>query len=137
MAIAGATLEHLIENTKCKTLFITHYPVVASSAEHKYPTDVTNLHMGFMENTDIQGIRNITFLYKLTKGISSGSYGIECARLAGLPEEVLEIASKQADNMHRAVQARGRNNRYRLLTYLLIITCNSLHLVSGCGRPAT
>lgn len=86
MAIAGATLEYLAEKIDCKTLFITHYPVVASSAERKYPDRVTNLHMGFTEETSIEGKRAITFLYRLAKGLSSGSYGIECARLAGIPE---------------------------------------------------
>ncbi|KAL5529107.1 hypothetical protein ACEPAG_5081 [Sanghuangporus baumii] len=108
MAIAGATLEHLAENICCKTLFITHYPVIASSAERKYPDKVTNLHMGFTEETSITGKRNITFLYKLAKGISSGSYGIECARLAGIPETLLERAEEEAEIMQTTVQNKGR-----------------------------
>lgn len=112
MAIAGATLEHLVENKNSKTLFITHYPVVALSTERKYPGKVSNLHMGFREDIDVLGIRNITFLYKLEDGISSGSYGIECARLAGIPEELLQTASKQAEHMQKIVQTRGQTNRY-------------------------
>ncbi|KAH8117506.1 muts domain V-domain-containing protein [Phellopilus nigrolimitatus] len=112
MAIAGATLEHLVEKKECKTLFITHYPVVAISTERKYPSKATNLHMGFTEDTTIEGKRVITFLYRLTNGISSGSYGIECARLAGIPEKLLESASEQAEKMQKAVQNRGRTNRH-------------------------
>ncbi|KAI5124483.1 hypothetical protein M0805_003010 [Coniferiporia weirii] len=111
MAIAGATLEHLVENVGSKTLFITHYPVVALSTERKYPDKVSNLHMGFTEETTIEGKREITFLYRLTSGISSGSYGIECARLAGIPEQILETASEQAQIMQRLVQSRGHMNQ--------------------------
>ena len=108
MAIAGATLEHLVENKNCKTLFITHYPVVALSTERKYPNKATNLHMGFREDTDVLGIRNVTFLYKLERGISSGSYGIECARLAGIPEGLLQSAEKEANRMQKSVQFRAQ-----------------------------
>lgn len=111
MAIAGATLEHLVDNKNCKTLFITHYPIVALSTQRKYPGKVSNLHMGFREDVNILGIRNITFLYKLEEGISSGSYGIECARLAGIPEQILQTASKQAEDMQKVVQTRGQSNR--------------------------
>lgn len=120
MAIAGATLEHLTGNIGCKTLFITHYPVIASSAERKYPGKVTNLHMGFTEEMTIMGKRTITFLYRLTKGISSGSYGIECARLAGIPEELLERAEERAEHMQRTVQNRGQLVRY-VLNWLLFV----------------
>ena len=114
MAIAGATLEYLTENICCKTLFITHYPDIASSAERKYPDKATNLHMGFTEETSVTGKRNITFLYRLTKGISSGSYGIECARLAGISEVLLERAEEEAERMQTMVQNRGRIVRYVL-----------------------
>jgi DNA mismatch repair ATPase MutS len=70
MAIAQAVLEHLIENVRCKTLFITHYPLLAAEIEkqvrsapipllsvvisqvhmqYQYP-DVENAHMGYVEN---------------------------------------------------------------------------------------
>ena len=101
-------MEHLAEKVNSKTLFITHYPVIALSTERKYPSKVTNLHMGFTEETSITGKRTITFLYRLTKGISSGSYGIECARLAGIPEELLERAEERAEDMQRTVQSRGQ-----------------------------
>ncbi|EJD05960.1 uncharacterized protein FOMMEDRAFT_104344 [Fomitiporia mediterranea MF3/22] len=115
MAIAGATLEHLVENISCKTLFITHYPVVASSSEQKHPDKVINLHMGFTEETTLLGKRTITFLYQLTKGISSGSYGIECARLAGISESLLEKAEERAEFMQRTVQSREQIVKYVVL----------------------
>ncbi len=67
--------------------------------------------MGFTEDTRINGIREITFLYRLTKGLASESFGIECARLAGLAEDVLETASRHADKMRVLVEEKTRRNR--------------------------
>ncbi|KLO18801.1 hypothetical protein SCHPADRAFT_819209 [Schizopora paradoxa] len=111
MAIAGAVLEHLIQNKSCKTLFITHYPVLASGIRRSFPKEVTNLHMGFTEETGIvDRKRTITFLYRLTDGIASGSYGIECARLAGVPEPLLEAAATKAEEMKRIVENKKNQN---------------------------
>ena len=106
MAIAGAVLEDLIQSKQCKTLFITHYPSVALSVERNFPGQVSNIHMGFTEETRIDGRREITFLYRLTGGISSGSYGIECARLAGIPEALLDAAALRAKRMQETVERR-------------------------------
>ena len=72
MAIADATLQYLVQNTKCKTLFITHYPLLAAKLENKFPRDVSNLHMGYIAESRIDGTRNITFLYRLTAGLATG-----------------------------------------------------------------
>lgn len=111
MAIASAVLQHLVENVKCKSLFITHYPEVASDLERKFPESVENLHMGYAEETRIDGTREVTFLYKLTSGMATESFGVECARLARLPESVLEAATEQAQNMRIMVDNRARRNR--------------------------
>lgn len=50
MSIAYASMRHLVEETKCKTLFITHYPLLASEIARDYP-EVSNGHMGFIEDT--------------------------------------------------------------------------------------
>ncbi|TDL27572.1 DNA mismatch repair protein MSH3 [Rickenella mellea] len=113
MAIASAVLEHLVQSTRCKTLFITHYPLVASELQHKYPQELRNVHMGYTEDTRIDGTRNITFLYRVTNGPASGSFGVECARLAGLPESLLEVAKSQGTEMQANVEAKTRSNRTR------------------------
>jgi DNA mismatch repair protein MSH3 len=112
MAIADAVLEHLVDNVRCKTLFITHYPLVATELEKKFPNDVQNLHMGFTEHQRIDGTREITFLYQLTPGLASGSFGVECGRLAGLPEALLENAAHRAVLMQSTVEERHRRYRY-------------------------
>ncbi|CAL1703692.1 unnamed protein product [Somion occarium] len=119
MAVASAVLQHLIQNTKCKTLFITHYPQVATDLEKKFPADVENRHMGFAEDTRIDGTREVTFLYKLMRGLAVDSFGVECARLAGVPEKVLETASEKAQTMKAQVERRVNRNRLRKCLKLL------------------
>lgn len=99
MAIASATLQHIVQNLGCKTLFITHYPLVAADLERRFPMQIKNVHMGFTEHTGIDNVTSVVFLYKLTAGIASGSFGIECARLASVPESILERAATQAQAM--------------------------------------
>ncbi|KAH7910649.1 muts domain V-domain-containing protein [Hygrophoropsis aurantiaca] len=96
MAIAGGVLQHLVQEVQCKTLFITHYPLVAIDLEKRFVGDIRNLHMGYTTETRIDGTRNVTFLYHLTPGIAAESFGIECARLAGVPEQILEHAFRRA-----------------------------------------
>lgn len=72
MAIADAVMQQLVGVTKCKTLFITHYPLVASSLASQHPADVQNLHMGYEADSRIDGTREITFLYRLSLGMASG-----------------------------------------------------------------
>ncbi|THU92169.1 hypothetical protein K435DRAFT_672535 [Dendrothele bispora CBS 962.96] len=111
MAIASAILHHLVQSTACKTLFITHYPYVAKAIEKQFIANVQNLHMGYMTDLRINGTRDITFLYRLTPGIAHESFGIECGRLAGLPEELLLLASQKASEMQKAVDKRIARNR--------------------------
>lgn len=74
MAIAGAVLQQLVEHIRSKTLFITHYPLTASGIERQYPQDVENIHMGYYtSDTGIDGTRDITFLYKVEPGITTGT----------------------------------------------------------------
>lgn len=117
MAIAGAVLEYLCQEIKCHTLFITHYPTLARELALRYPEDIDNRHMNYIEDTRIDGRRDIRFLYQLTEGISENSFGIECARLAGLPEEILKDAAIKAAAMEELMEKRARNAKY--VTYQL------------------
>jgi len=119
MAVASAVLQHLLQVTRCKTLFITHYPLVATDLETKFPKDVQNLHMGYAEDLRINGTREITFLYRLTHGIAKESFGVECARLAGLPEDILSIATQRSAAMQSIVEQRSKRNKARKCACLL------------------
>ena len=87
VAIAHAVLDHVVTTLKSMCLFVTHYPLLAHFGE-KYPDHVVNSHMRFQEATD--GSEGITFLYQMGEGVAHRSYGLNVARLAGLPKQCLE-----------------------------------------------
>ncbi|KAJ7172624.1 muts domain V-domain-containing protein [Mycena filopes] len=124
MAIAYAVLNHLVASTQCKTLFITHYPLVAVELEKKFPERVQNVHVGYQSETSgVNGRRDVTFLYRLTSGIAPDSFGVECARLAGIPESILKNATSESSKMESTVATRAKRNmslrRLELLKVLL------------------
>lgn len=85
LSIAWAMAEHLAEQTKCKTLFATHYhELTALSQTH------SQVHNMSVEVKEWNG--KIIFLHKLIEGAASRSYGIEVAKLAGVPQRVIERA---------------------------------------------
>jgi len=87
LSLAWATVEYLHAETGARTLFATHYHELTILAE-KLPR-VRNLRVGVKE---AQG--SIVFLHTIEPGAASKSYGIEVARLAGLPAAVIERAKR-------------------------------------------
>ncbi len=85
MAIAQAMIEHIVEHIQCNTLFSTHYHEL-TTLSNRYP-NIVNYHAGVVEQGD-----HLFFTYKMKKGISGQSYGINVARLAHLPESLLSRA---------------------------------------------
>jgi DNA mismatch repair protein MutS len=85
LSLAWATVEFLHAETRARTLFATHYHELTMLAE-KLPR-VRNLRVGVKEGAD-----GIVFLHNIEPGAASKSYGIEVARLAGLPTAVIERA---------------------------------------------
>jgi DNA mismatch repair protein MutS len=85
LSLAWATVEYLHAETQARTLFATHYHELTMLAE-KLPR-VRNLRVGVKE-----GPGGIVFLHNIEPGAASKSYGIEVARLAGLPAAVIERA---------------------------------------------
>lgn len=87
MSLAHAILEYIDQKIGAKTLFSTHYHEL-TALEEKYPS-IRNLHVEVHEEND-----HVTFLYKVNEGRADKSYGINVARLAKLPESVLERAKQ-------------------------------------------
>src|SRR5215475_3454085 len=87
LAIARAVIEYLVRRVRAKTIFTTHYHEVTTLAD-TYEA-VGNACLQVCEDSG-----EVTFLYKVLPGVSSHSYGIHVARLAGLPEEVVAHAEK-------------------------------------------
>jgi DNA mismatch repair protein MutS len=87
LSLAWATVEYLHAETGARTLFATHYHELTMLAE-KLPR-VRNLRVGVKEAAG-----GIVFLHNIEPGAASKSYGIEVARLAGLPAAVIERAKR-------------------------------------------
>ena len=85
LAIAWAAVEYIHSRTRAKTLFATHYFELTELAE--LLSGVKNYHVSVKETGG-----GIVFLRKVEQGAADRSYGIEVAKLAGLPAEVIERA---------------------------------------------
>jgi DNA mismatch repair protein MutS len=85
LSIAWAVVEHLQKTTRARTLFATHYHELTELAE-LLPA-VKNVHVSVKETPN-----EIIFLRRVEPGSADKSYGIEVARLAGLPRSVIERA---------------------------------------------
>jgi DNA mismatch repair protein MutS len=85
LALAWAVVEHIHQKTRAKTLFATHYHELTELAEQL--EGVRNLRVTVKEAGD-----RIIFLRRVEPGKADRSYGIEVARLAGLPMPVIERA---------------------------------------------
>jgi len=97
LSLAWATVEYLHAETGARTLFATHYHELTMLAEKL--KRVRNLRVGVKE-----GSSGIVFLHTIEPGAASKSYGIEVAKLAGLPTAVIERAKhvlKQHEKQER------------------------------------
>ncbi len=85
LSIAWATLEHLHAANRCRALFATHYHEMTALAG-KLPG---------VENATVtvkEGDGEVIFLHEVKKGAADRSYGVQVARLAGLPQSVIDRA---------------------------------------------
>lgn len=99
VAIAQAVLDHVVRDTKALTLFITHYQALARLSQQYPDGELKNVHMKFREDTGADGHPDVTFLYEVGEGVAHRSYGLNVARLAGLPTSVLDVAAVQSKKM--------------------------------------
>ncbi|MCO5576829.1 hypothetical protein L7F22_030649 [Adiantum nelumboides] len=137
VAIAYATLHHLVKNVRCLTLFVTHYPKIAELI-HRFPGEVGAYHVSYLAEASCdflaeafkheqgsadanasllnecqeqsvvsEAAHKITFLYKLIQGVASRSFGLHVARLAQIPEACIIKASIMAAKMENDVKARA------------------------------
>ncbi|KXL50214.1 hypothetical protein M433DRAFT_156423 [Acidomyces richmondensis BFW] len=104
VAIAQAVLRYCTSELQSLTLFITHYQSLARLAWEfkKEGSDVlANVHMRFTERQNDQGEMDITFLYEVGEGVAHRSYGLNVARLAGLPVTLLKEARNRSLEMEQ------------------------------------
>jgi DNA mismatch repair protein MutS len=112
VSIAWAVAEHLHDQVGCRTLFATHYHELQDLARER--PAVRNLTVAVREVGE-----QVVFLRKLVQGGASRSYGIEVAKLAGLPAGVLarareilrNLEAMEVDEGGHAALARGRRRK--------------------------
>ena len=106
LSIAWAVLEYCTKKLRAKTLFATHYHEL-TQLEGKID-GVINLSIAVKKRDD-----DIVFLRKIVKGGADESYGIEVAKLAGVPKEITDRAKKilksiESENGEIIITSRGR-----------------------------
>uniref|UniRef100_A0A8C6I186 DNA mismatch repair protein n=1 Tax=Mus spicilegus TaxID=10103 RepID=A0A8C6I186_MUSSI len=104
-AIANAVVKELAETIKCRTLFSTHYHSLVE--DYSKSVCVRLGHMACMVENECEdpSQETITFLYKFIKGACPKSYGFNAARLANLPEEVIQKGHRKAREFERMNQS--------------------------------
>jgi DNA mismatch repair protein MutS len=85
LSIAWATVEHLHDVNQCRALFATHFHELTALAAR-----LPRLHNATVKVKEWQG--DVVFLHEVTAGAADRSYGIQVAKLAGLPASVIERA---------------------------------------------
>jgi len=85
LSIAWATVEHLHDVNQCRALFATHFHELTALAAR-----LPRLHNATVRVKEWQG--EVVFLHEVTAGAADRSYGIQVAKLAGLPPSVIERA---------------------------------------------
>jgi len=102
LSIAWSVAEYLHDETKCRTLFATHYHELTELELTR--AGVKNYNVAVREWND-----QVIFLRKIIKGGADKSYGIQVARLAGLPPKVVARAKEILSNLeHHELNADGK-----------------------------
>jgi len=99
LSIAWAVAEHLHDTIGCRTMFATHYHEMVD-LEHTH-AGVSNRHVEVREWKD-----EIVFLRKVLPGPAVKSYGIQVARLAGLPAPIIDRAKQILTHLEMSAGTR-------------------------------
>jgi len=94
LALAWACVEYIAKEALSLTLFATHYFEITGLADNL--DSVYNVHLNATEHQD-----NIVFLHNIQSGPASKSYGLQVAKLAGVPAKVLKNARSQLETLEQ------------------------------------
>ncbi len=104
LSIAWATLEHLHDVNRCRALFATHYHELTALA-----ANLGGLRNATVAVREWQG--EVVFLHEVREGAADRSYGVQVARLAGLPAAVIERAKVVLEALERGERESGGKAR--------------------------
>ena len=135
VAIAQAVLHHAVADLQCLTLFITHYQTLARMQEQFPSGELKNVHMRFTENQDDTGDSDVTFLYQVGEGMAHRSYGLNVAKLAGLPKSIIDEAGRRSKQMEEEETRRRVTSLAKATSALVAAAGGGLvemeHLITG------
>ena len=100
LSIAWAVLEHLHDTNRCRALFATHYHEMTALSERLHGVENATVSV-----REWQG--DVIFLHEVKKGAADRSYGVQVARLAGLPASVVERARNVLERLEKGDQGQG------------------------------
>lgn len=102
LSLAWACADHLASQIKALCLFATHYFEITSLPAQR--ANVLNMHLSATEHKD-----NIVFLYHIEEGPASQSYGLQVAKLAGIPQSVIAEAQQQLQLLESGEHPHSQN----------------------------
>jgi DNA mismatch repair protein MutS len=105
VAIAWSVVEHLVESVGARTLFATHYHEL-NVLELAHPALIQNVRMVVAEQDG-----ELVFLHRVEAGAAQKSYGIQVAKMAGLPARVLQQATGRLNDMQKMANQQLRQRR--------------------------
>jgi DNA mismatch repair protein MutS len=100
LSIAWATLEHLHEVNRCRALFATHYHEMTALAGKLAGVENATVTVKEWEG-------DVIFLHEVRKGAADRSYGVQVARLAGLPPSVIDRAKVVLEALEKGEREGG------------------------------
>ncbi len=115
LSLAWACAQHLAQEIKALCLFATHYFEITTLPESM--DGVCNVHLSATEHND-----NIVFLHHIEEGAASQSYGLQVAKLAGIPQNVIMEARKQLTALENGEHPHSVPSMEPLMTYAMPAT---------------
>jgi len=103
LSLAWATAEYIARTLKAFTLFATHYFELTSLADHL--SALHNVHLDATEHGD-----QIIFLHAVKEGPANQSYGLQVAKLAGVPQHVIQSAKQKLQELETQSFSQVREN---------------------------
>jgi DNA mismatch repair protein MutS len=118
LSIAWAAIENLHEKNQCRALFATHFHELTQLSKR-----LNRLHNATLKVAEYKG--NVVFLHEVISGVADRSYGIQVAKLAGLPPAVVQRAAAILAELETAERARPKQ-----------ALIDDLPLFSATAKPA-
>ncbi len=110
MSIAWATIEYLIENIKCKALFATHYNELGVLKNKFKELELNTFRVKEWKD-------DLVFLHEIMDGVAESSYGIQVAKMAGIPKKITKRAEKILIALEKENHKKKNNNSQLNINY--------------------